>query len=161
MSNDKHYSEVNPVSSIGATSDQGGADIAHAAECGITPGRKRVVILGGGFGGIYTALEFDKTLARDQNVEVTLINRVNFFLFTPMLHEVAASDLDLTTIVNPIRKLLRHVKFLDGEVDWIDLEKKQVGVSHGHQHHSHVLPYDALVLALGSVTNFYGLPGLA
>ncbi len=161
MSNGKHDSDVSPVSSIGASPHQAGADIAHATECRITPGRKRVVILGGGFGGIYTALEFDKTLARDQDVEVTLINRDNFFLFTPMLHEVAASDLDLTTIVNPIRKLLRHVKFLDGEVDWIDLDKKQVGISHGYQHHSHALPYDALVLGLGSVTNFYGLPGLA
>jgi NADH dehydrogenase len=161
MASNKHHSEVSPVSSLGASAHQGGADIAHAAECAITPGRKRVVILGGGFGGIYTALELDKTLARDQDVEVTLVNRDNFFLFTPMLHEVAASDLDLTTIVNPLRKLLRHVKFLDGEVDWIDLDNKQVGVSHGYQHHSHAVPYDALVLALGSVTNFYGLPGLA
>ncbi len=56
--------------------------------------RTRVVILGGGFGGLYVALELEKTLARDPNAEITLINRENFFLFTPMLHEVAASDLD-------------------------------------------------------------------
>ena len=62
---------------------------------------KRVLILGGGFAGLAVARELEKTLARDASVEVTLINRDNFFLFTPMLHEVAASDLDLTTIVNP------------------------------------------------------------
>jgi NADH dehydrogenase len=50
----------------------------------------RVLILGGGFGGLYVAMELEKTLARDPDVEVTLVNRDNFFLFTPMLHEVAA-----------------------------------------------------------------------
>ena len=71
----------------------------------------RIVILGGGFGGLYAALRLERTLARDPDVEVTLVNRENFFLFTPMLHEVAASDLDITHIVNPYRKLLRRVKF--------------------------------------------------
>ena len=62
--------------------------------------KKRVIILGGGFGGIYAALEFEKR--QDPDFEVTLISQDNFFLFTSMLHEVAASDLDLTHIVNPI-----------------------------------------------------------
>ena len=46
-------------------------------------------------------------MGQESNIEVTLVNRDNFFVFTPMLHEVAASDLELTTIVNPMRKLLR------------------------------------------------------
>ena len=122
---------------------------------------KQIVILGGGFGGLYTALELEKTLARDSDVEVTLVNRENFFLFTPMLHEVAASDLDLTDIVNPIRKLLRRVKFFEGDVESIDLPNRRVVVSHGiDQSHSHELEYDHLVIALGSITNFYNLPGL-
>jgi NADH dehydrogenase len=119
------------------------------------------VILGGGFGGVYAAIEFEKTLARDADVDVTLVNRENFFLFTPMLHEVASSDLDMTNIVNPIRKLLRRVEFFHGEVVSIDLEQKQIRVIHGQTRHGHTLPYDHLVLALGSVTNFYNLPGLA
>ena len=65
--------------------------------------KKRIVILGGGFAGLYAALEFEKSMASDPGVEITLVNRENFFLFTPMLHEVAASDLDITHIVNPIR----------------------------------------------------------
>jgi NADH:ubiquinone reductase (H+-translocating) len=71
--------------------------------------KTRILILGGGFGGLYAALELEKH--RDPNVEVTLVSQDNFFLFTPMLHEVAASDLDLTDIVNPVRKMLRHVDF--------------------------------------------------
>lgn len=129
--------------------------------CQIVPGRKHVVILGGGFGGVYAAIEFEKTLGRDADVDVTLVNRENFFLFTPMLHEVASSDLDMTNIVNPIRKLLRRVEFFHGEVESIDLEQKQIRVVHGQTHHGHTLPYDHLILAFGSVTNFYGLPGLA
>ncbi len=63
--------------------------------------KTRIVILGGGFAGLHAAIHLDDTLACDPDVEITLVNRDNFFLFTPMLHEVAASDLDLTNIVNP------------------------------------------------------------
>jgi len=122
--------------------------------------KTRVLILGGGFAGLTVAMELERTLGRDPSVEITLVNRENFFLFTPMLHEVAASDLDLTTIVNPARKLLRRVRFFAGEVDRIDLDQRNVAVAHGFDHHQHTLGFDFLVLALGSVTNFYGIPGL-
>ena len=121
---------------------------------------KRILILGGGFAGLYTAMQLEKTLARDPDIEVTLVNRENFFLFTPMLHEVAASDLDLTTIVNPVRKMLKRVNFFAGNVEAIDLPRRQVVVSHGFDHHHHSLEYDHLVVGLGSITNFYNLPGL-
>jgi NADH dehydrogenase len=121
---------------------------------------KRVLVLGGGFGGLYAALELEKRLAADPDVEVTLVNRDNYFLFTPMLHEVAASDLDLTDIVSPVRKILRHVDFFEGTVDRVDLPRRRVTVSHGNDRHQHELSYDYLVIALGSTTNFYGLPGL-
>src|SRR5215472_15685403 len=78
--------------------------------------RKRILILGGGFAGLSTAMELEKQLGANTDISVTMVNRENFFLFTPMLHEVAASDLDLTTIVNPARKLLRSVSFFAGEV---------------------------------------------
>jgi NADH:ubiquinone reductase (H+-translocating) len=93
-------------------------------------------------------------------VEVTLVNRENFFLFTPMLHEVAASDLDMTHIVNPIRKLLRRVRFFCGEVESMDLTEKRVVVSHGIERHEHEMEYDYLVIGLGSITNFFNTPGL-
>src|SRR6266481_6771490 len=128
------------------------------------PRKKRIVILGGGFGGVYAAMQLEKLLARENAVEVCLVSRDNFFLFTPMLHEVAASDLEITNIVNPLRKLLRRVKVLVGEVKRIDLPNKRVVISHGHHNydnHSHRLEYDHLVLALGSITKFFNLPGLA
>jgi NADH dehydrogenase len=121
--------------------------------------KTRVLILGGGFGGLYAALEFERR--RDPDFDVTLITQENFFLFTPMLHEVAASDLDLTNIVNPIRKLLRHVRTFVGEVQSVDLAARRVTVAHGFAPHAHALEYDHLVLGLGSVTHFFGLPGLA
>jgi NADH:ubiquinone reductase (H+-translocating) len=121
---------------------------------------KRILIVGGGFAGLTVAMELERKLDRDPSVEITLINRENYFLFTPMLHEVAASDLDLTTIVNPVRKMLRRVNFLAGEVDQIDLEQKRVIVSHGFDHHPHTLEFDFLVFGLGSITNTYGLPGV-
>src|ERR1041385_7504597 len=122
--------------------------------------RKRIVILGGGFGGLYTALEMERTMARDPDVEVTLVNHDNFFLFTPMLHEVAASDLDMTHIVNPIRKLLKRVQFFQGDVERIDLQNRLVEVSHGGDHHHHQLEYEHLVIGVGNITNYYNLPGL-
>jgi NADH:ubiquinone reductase (H+-translocating) len=121
--------------------------------------RKRILILGGGFVGVAVAMELEKRLA-DDRVEIRLINRDNFFLFTPMLHEVAASDLDLTTIVNPVRKLLRSVQFFAGEVEHIDIEQKKVVVSHGFDHHQHTFEFDYLVIGLGSVTNLNGISGL-
>ncbi len=121
---------------------------------------KRILILGGGFGGLYAALELQKQLGGDRDVEITLVNRDNFFLFTPMLHEIAASDLDLTDIVSPIRRILRHVAFFEGNVERIDLMNRIAVVSHGRDQHRHDLSFDYLVVALGSITNFYGLPGL-
>src|SRR5437870_184502 len=84
--------------------------------------RKRILILGSGFGGLYTALHLEKRLRRYSDVELTLVNRENFFLFTPMLHEVAAGDLDLTHIVNPVGKLLRRTQFFNGDIKGIDLK---------------------------------------
>lgn len=125
------------------------------------PSKKKILILGGGFGGLYTALQLEKSLRKNPDVEIILVSRDNFFLFTPMLHEVAASSLEITTIVNPIRKLLKRTTFFNGEVKAIDLENSRVVVAHGiGAEHPHELSYDHLVLALGSVTNFYGIAGL-
>src|SRR5438309_11892455 len=110
--------------------------------------KTKILILGGGFGGVYTALELEKRLGKESGVEITLVNRDNFFLFTPMLHEVAASDLDPTDIVNPIRKLLNQTQFFVGNIEAIDLDAKKVIVSHGEGQHPHELPYDHLVIAL-------------
>ena len=130
------------------------------------PGAKEILILGGGFGGVYAAMELEKLLAYELehgDIHVTLVCRDNFFLFTPMLHEVAASDLDASHIVSPLHKLLKRVDFFCGDIDEIDLPHRSVRVSHhlpgGEERHSHDLPYDHLILALGSVASFHGTPG--
>jgi NADH dehydrogenase len=118
---------------------------------------RRVLILGGGFGGIYTALELERVLRARADIEVTLVSRENYFLFTPMLHEVAASDLEISAIVNPIHKLLRRVRTFSGSIEAIDREKKCVAVSHGADRHAHELVFDHLIVALGSSPNFLGI----
>ena len=120
----------------------------------------RIVILGGGFGGLHSALQFERTIAADPTVEVTLVSRENFLLFTPMLHEVAAGDLDLSDVVCPLRQILKHVRFLQAEVDCINLEARQVSLAYGVGRHRSVLTYDHLVIALGSESNFFKLPGV-
>jgi NADH dehydrogenase len=117
-----------------------------------------VVILGGGFGGVYTALHLERMLG--SSADITLVSRENFFLFTPMLHEVAASDIDITHLVSPLRALLPRSTVFVGEVVAVDCRARTVSVTHGASGHPHQLAFDHLVIALGSITNFYGLPGL-
>src|SRR5438045_77901 len=95
---------------------------------------------------------------RASAVEICLVSRDNFFLFTPMLHEVAASDLDITHIVSPLRTLLRRASVFVGDVESVDVVNRRVLVSHGFDRHAHELEYDHLVIALGSITNFYNVP---
>ena len=107
-------------------------------------GKKRIVVLGGGFGGVYAAIHLEKLLTRESAVEICLVSHDNFFLFTPMLHEIAASDLEITNIVNPLRKLLRKVEVLVGDVNQIDLPNKRVLISRGYRDHSQQVDYDHL-----------------
>ena len=107
----------------------------------------RIVIVGGGFAGLYAALELEKSFAARTDVEITLVNKENFFLFTPMLHEVAAGDLDLTNIVNPVRKLLKNVAFFEGQVQDIDLKARCVVVGHGFDGHAHTIEFDQIAVS--------------
>jgi NADH:ubiquinone reductase (H+-translocating) len=120
----------------------------------------RIVIAGGGFAGLYAAMHFDKRLARRADVEVTLISRENFILFTPMLHEVAAGDLYPGDIVNPLRRILRHVMFVEADVQSVDLQKHLVHCTGGIAERELEFEFDHLLLALGSETNFFNMDGV-
>jgi NADH dehydrogenase len=120
-----------------------------------------VVIAGGGFAGLCAAMYLDKTLARRGDAEVILINRENFILFTPMLHEVAAGDLYPGDIVNPIRRILRHVKFVEAEVEAIDLPARRIQCVGGVAKLKFEFEFDHVLLTLGSETNFFDLPGVS
>jgi NADH:ubiquinone reductase (H+-translocating) len=124
-------------------------------------GKRRILILGGGFAGAYAALHLEKRLGRAADVEVVLVSRENFVLFTPMLHEVAGADLAVTDIVQPLRKMFRHTRVVIADVEAIDLATRQVRIRHRDLPNPYDVSYDQLVLALGAVTNFYHIPGLA
>jgi NADH dehydrogenase len=120
----------------------------------------RIVIAGGGFAGLYAAMHLDKRLARRADVEVTLISRENFILFTPMLHEVAAGDLYPGDIVNPLRRILRHVKVVEADVQAIDLNLRRVHCTGGVADRELEFEFDHLLLTLGSETNFFNMDGV-
>ena len=120
----------------------------------------RIVIAGGGFAGLYAAMHLDRGLARRADVEVTLISHENFILFTPMLHEVAAGDLYPGDIVNPLRRILRHVNVFEADVQSVDLEKRLVRCTAGMAEGELNFEFDHLLLTLGSETNFFNMDGL-
>ena len=120
----------------------------------------RIVILGGGFGGISTAHRLEQLLWRDPSVEITVLSHSNYLLFTPMLAEVAASALEPQHISSPVRASLLHTQFRRCEVGSIDTEAQVVTARDSAVSEMRQMPYDHLVLALGSVPNFFGLPGM-
>jgi len=122
--------------------------------------KTRIVIIGGGFAGLYAAKYLDKRLARRPDVEVTLISRENFILFTPMLHEVAAGDLSPIDIVSPLRRILRHVHVVQAEVDKIDTANRKIRCRAGWQDMELQFEFDHLLLAIGSETNFFDMQGV-
>ena len=122
--------------------------------------KKRVVILGGGFGGTSAAQRLEQLLSRDQGLEITLVSQSNYLLFTPMLAEVASSGLEAQHISAPVRATCPHTRFHRAEVTAIDTSEQTVWVRPNPSVPSEALPYDHLVLALGSVPNYFGLPGL-
>ena len=122
--------------------------------------RTRVLVLGGGFAGWYAARTLAPAIPSTPGLEVTLIDCEDFLLFTPMLHEVAASDIDAADIVVPLLDPNSPVRVVRGDINEIDLAAKRVTVVHAFSSHAHVLEGDFLVLALGATSNFYDLPGI-
>ncbi len=122
---------------------------------------QRIVILGGGFAGATTALRLEKIFGRDSSVEIVLVDAENFSLFTPLLPEVPSGSIEAKHIVFPLRALLRHTVVRQAEVKEVDLEKRTVVACHCDACPRFPIRYDHLVLAVGGVTNFFGLPGVA
>lgn len=112
----------------------------------------RVVIVGGGFAGVYTAMGLERIWMGDRRIEVTLISRDNYFLMTPLLFEASSGILEPRHAVNPIRPLLRHTRFIEAGVDAIDLER-QIVVARPEFDEAYEVPFDHVVLALGGITN--------
>ena len=116
--------------------------------------RPHIVILGAGFGGVYLAKSLAPQVKAEQ-IDVTIINRTNYFLFTPLLHEVATGSLSASSVAEPLREVFAGtgVHVIQGDVISIDPKLKTVTTSVG------VTEYDYLVIATGADTNYYGISG--
>ena len=126
--------------------------------------QKRILILGGGFAGIQVLMQLQEAFQNDIGMDLTLISRDNFFLFTPMLPEVSSGMIETRNIVTPVRAFCNRARFYEADIDAIDLQNKDIVISHalGRQSNpiarrSHILKFDYLVIALGNETNFFGM----
>jgi NADH dehydrogenase len=120
-----------------------------------------VVVLGGGFAGVYTAKHLTELLGRRRDVEVELLSEENYFVFQPLLPEVAAGGIAATHVVNPVREMVPGARFRCCKVVNVDIENKRVLVSQGDGLALVSVPYDHLVFCLGKVSNFSIMPGAA
>ena len=127
--------------------------------------KNRIVILGGGFAGMHTAECLEKRLRTDFSTSITLVNVTNALLFTPMLAEVAGSSLEPSHISTPLRSALHRTEFIRGMVREVDLEKHLVTLDSSDSTGEGAaglrsVPYDQLVFALGSVSNYFGMANI-
>src|SRR3954468_4141783 len=118
-----------------------------------------VVIAGGGFGGAMAARELERIVPK-QSTRLTLVNDVNFLLYTPFLPEAAAGTLEPRHVVTPLREILDRTYLRLGTVVGHDPAARTVEL-HGRDGESEDLPYDQLLLALGSVSRTLPVPGLS
>ena len=123
-------------------------------------GRRRVVVLGGGFGGVAAARRLEQLLPWTPGLEVTLVSQGNYLLFTPMLAEVAAGSVAAGNVSVPLRAACPRTRFRRAEVLGVDLGLRRVFLRSGAGA-LESLPYDQLVVALGAVPNVDALPGVA
>lgn len=119
----------------------------------------KICILGGGFGGLYTALYLSRFSAAKKGIwQITLVERKDHFLFTPLLYELITGELQPWEIAPSYQKLLRHsnIKFCQDKVEGIELKTRQIKVKNGEE-----LTYDYLVLAVGTQNRWADVPGAA
>ena len=116
----------------------------------------RIVVLGGGFGGLEAVRVLDKRLGGRRDIELLLVSDKNYVLFTPLLPQVASSLVEPRHIVQPIRDIrgARHFRFRRDHVERIDLDARRVYLTEG------TVDYDRLVIALGGVTPTFNIPGV-
>lgn len=117
--------------------------------------KKRIVVLGGGFGGVYAAKELQKQFKRMRDeYEIILISRENYFTYQPMLAEVVGGSLGILDSVSALHNLLRKTKLYIRQITEIDIKNQRIILSPNFNHTDVELHYDYLLIALGNVTDF-------
>jgi NADH dehydrogenase len=137
---------------------------ADREEMTMGPGATRILILGGGFGGVYTAMALEWLLRHDLRrgaVEIALINRENYIVFQPMLPEVISGSIGLVDTITSIRRLCPNTNLYTRQIEEVDLQHRRVIAAAGLGTRPCEIKYDHLVIALGNVTSPADLPGLA
>ena len=119
---------------------------------------KKILILGGGFAGIYTAKNLQKMNLKGFDIE--LISDNNYFIFQPLLPEVASGTIYSSDAVTPIRQMLKGIKYRNAEISGLDFKNKKISILQGFKKSSHSISYDHLVIALGQVSNLDIVKGL-
>jgi NADH:quinone reductase (non-electrogenic) len=118
----------------------------------------RIVVVGGGFGGVSAVRHLERVLRRHTDVEITLVSRENFFVLTPLLFEACSGRLELRHCAQPIRAALQRARFIEATVESVDLDRQFVRAV-APEGDAYGLPYDHLVVALGASTNDGLIPG--
>lgn len=126
----------------------------------INAAKHRVVILGGGFAGVYTAKYLTEMLGKRTDVHVELLSEENYFVFQPLLPEVAAGGVNANHVVNPIRDIVPKAQFRWSKVQRVDVKTKIVYAAQGEGKELVAVPYDHLVFGLGKVSDFSSMPGV-
>ena len=120
----------------------------------------RVVVVGGGFGGVAVARHLERLRGASGKVDITLVSRDNFFVLTPLLFEACSGRLELRHCAQPIRPALRRTRFVEAALERVDVERRIVHAV-AAEGIAYELPYDQLVVALGAATNVSLIPGSA
>jgi NADH dehydrogenase len=121
----------------------------------------RIVVLGGGFAGVHAAKYLTEAARGREDVEVELLSEENYFVFQPLLPEVAAGGIAATHVVNPIREMVPGARFRCCKIIGVDLQRKKVQVVQGEGLEVTEVSYHHLVFCLGKVSSFATMPGAA
>jgi NADH dehydrogenase len=124
--------------------------------------KQTILILGGGFGGVYTAVYLERlmTAVERQSNEIVIVSRDNYIVFQPLLPEVISGSVELNHVISPIRRLARSARLYTREVEAIDLTTRTVKLSPGAKPMASMITYDQLVIALGTRLDTSKIPGM-